>query len=141
MTKFLNLSLERLQLDYLDLYLIHLPFAFICDEKTLGPVVNDGIYELDYETDHIATWKVLEEQVEAGKIRNIGISNFNENQIERVYKNAKIKPCVLQVEVHAYLQQKELRSFCKERNIKITAYAPIGSPGAKNHFVNKYNYS
>lgn len=83
----------------------------------------------------------MEEQVEAGKLRNIGISNFNASQIERVCSNAKIKPAVLQVELHAYMQQKELRKVCKDNGIAITAYSPLGSPGARGHFISKYNYT
>lgn len=52
------MSLKRLQVDYLDLYLIHMPFGFLCDEKTLTPMVNDGIFQIDMETNHLETWKV-----------------------------------------------------------------------------------
>lgn len=55
-------------------------------------------------------------------------------------KHATFKPQVLQVELHAYFQQKELREFCEQHDIILTAYAPLGSPGAKNHFVTKYKY-
>lgn len=76
-----------------------------------------------------------------GLAKNIGLSNFNSRQIQNVYDNSIIKPSVLQVELHAYLQQKDLRRFCDKLNIAITAYSPLGSPGAKNHFQNKYDYS
>lgn len=69
------------------------------------------------------------------------MSNFNEEQIAKIIKSATIVPQVLQVELHAYFQQVELRKFCSEYDIIVTAYAPLGSPGAKEHFVNKYNYS
>lgn len=82
----------------------------------------------------------MEEQVNAGLIKNIGLSNFNVRQIKNIYDHATIKPNVLQVELHAYMQQKELRSLCKKLEIAITAYSPLGSPGAKNHFKSKYNY-
>ncbi|CAH1637649.1 unnamed protein product [Spodoptera littoralis] len=140
--KFVNLQLQRLQLSYVDLYLIHVPFGFNCDPETLTPKVNqEGNYELDMATDHIATWKKLEECQKSGLIRNIGLSNFNEEQIEKIMKHATFKPQVLQVELHAYFQQNELRKFCEKHNIILTAYAPLGSPGAKNHFVTKYKYS
>ena len=83
----------------------------------------------------------MEEQVEQGLVKAIGLSNFNQSQIERIYKCARIKPAVLQVELHAYLQQKELRALCKSLGIAVTAYAPLGSPGANKHFSSKYNYS
>lgn len=55
-------------------------------------------------------------------------------------KNCNFKPQVLQVELHANFQQQDLRKFCSDYDIVVTAYAPLGSPGAKDHFVNKYNY-
>lgn len=75
-----------------------------------------------------------------GRIRNLGLSNFNESQILKIIKACTVKPQVLQVELHAYFQQLDLRKFCSEHDIVVTAYAPLGSPGAKDHFVNKYNY-
>ncbi|KAG6460474.1 hypothetical protein O3G_MSEX012002 [Manduca sexta] len=139
---FLDLQLSRLQMDYVDLYLIHVPFGFHCDPETLTPrIKHNGDYDLDMETNHITTWKKMEECQKAGLIRNLGLSNFNEKQIEKIIKSATLKPQVLQVELHAYFQQLDLRKFCAENNIVVTAYAPLGSPGAKDHFVNKYNYS
>ncbi|XP_041969139.1 1,5-anhydro-D-fructose reductase-like [Aricia agestis] len=140
--KFLKLQLERLQLDYIDLYLIHVPFGFFYNTDTLTPLIkSDGEYDLDVETDHIAIWKVMEECQKDGLIRNLGLSNFNEQQIKKIIDAAIIRPQVLQVELHAYFQQVELRKFCTDHEIVVTAYAPLGSPGAKDHFVNKYNYS
>lgn len=75
-----------------------------------------------------------------GLIRNLGLSNFNEEQIRKISKSSTIKPQVLQVELHAYFQQQGLRKFCTDNDIVVTAYAPLGSPGAKDHFVTKYNY-
>ncbi|XP_031768973.2 1,5-anhydro-D-fructose reductase-like [Galleria mellonella] len=140
--KFLELQLKMLQLDYVDLYLIHVSFGFHCDPEKFTPLVKPtGEYELDMETDHIATWKKMEECQKEGLIHNLGLSNFNEIQIAKIIKEATIKPQVLQVELHAYFQQLKLRKFCEENDIIVTAYAPLGSPGAKDHFVNKYNYS
>ncbi|CAG9137440.1 unnamed protein product [Plutella xylostella] len=140
--KFLDLQLSRLKLDYVDLYLIHVPFGFHCNQETLTPVVKEnGDYDLDMTTNHVETWKAMEECQKNGLIRNLGLSNFNEEQIERIIKNSTIKPQVLQVELHAYFQQMELRAYCAAHDIIVTAYAPLGSPGAKDHFVNKYNYS
>lgn len=82
----------------------------------------------------------MELQVKNGLTKAIGLSNFNAQQIKSIYDNAEIKPSVLQVEIHAYLQQNEVRALCKELQIAVTAYAPLGSPGAYDHFITKYNY-
>lgn len=82
----------------------------------------------------------MEKQVKSGLTKAIGLSNFNASQVRRIYEAAEIKPANLQVELHAYLQQKELRDTCKQFNIAVTAYSPLGSPGANTHFSTKYNY-
>ncbi|KAF5298739.1 hypothetical protein FQR65_LT09608 [Abscondita terminalis] len=138
--KFLNLSLSRLQLDYVDLYLIHTPFAFKCDSNFTPQIQDDGNFALDIN-DNVLTWKAMEEQVEKGLCKSIGLSNFNAEQIRNIYNVSKIKPTVLQMEVHAYLQQKDLINMCRQLNITVTAYSPLGSPGANTHFNTKYNYS
>ena len=71
----------------------------------------------------------MEEQVEAGLAKTIGLSNFNSEQITRILDNADVRPVSVQVEAHAYFQQKELSQFCKDNDLKITAYSPLGSPG------------
>lgn len=71
----------------------------------------------------------FEEFVDAGLIKSIGISNFNKAQVQRILDNAVIKPASLQIELHVYLQQNELVEFCKENNIIVTAYSPLGSKG------------
>ncbi|XP_047353145.1 aldo-keto reductase family 1 member A1-like [Vespa velutina] len=140
--KFLKLSLERLGLDYLDMYLIHMPFAFVLDKNEYAPAaLDDGSYILDLDTDPVSVWKEMEKQVAKGRVKSIGLSNFNEAQILEVYKNAKIKPANLQVELHAYLQQKPIREFCQKHNIVVTAYSSLASPGAKVVIQRIYNYS
>lgn len=71
----------------------------------------------------------MEEQVDSGRAKSIGLSNFNSEQIERIMKIARIQPSNLQVELHAYFQQKTLRSTCKKHNITVCAYGPLGSRG------------
>lgn len=70
----------------------------------------------------------MEAQVDAGRTKSIGLSNFNIKQIEKILKNSRIPPTNLQVELHVYYQRNELREFCKKNNITICAYAPLGSP-------------
>lgn len=71
----------------------------------------------------------MEAQVDARRTRSIGLSNFNSRQIERIVQNSRIKPANLQVECHAYFQQKPLRSFCEEQGITVCAYGSLGSAG------------
>lgn len=71
----------------------------------------------------------MEEMVDAGLTKSIGISNFNKPQIQRLLNNCKVKPSNLQIECHIYLQQHELVDFCKANDIVVTAYSPLGSKG------------
>jgi diketogulonate reductase-like aldo/keto reductase len=71
----------------------------------------------------------MEAQVDAGRARSIGLSNFNSRQIARIMKAARIKPANLQIELNVYFQQRELVAFCRALDITVCAYAPIGSPG------------
>lgn len=82
----------------------------------------------------------MESAVRLGLVKNIGLSNFNKKQVEKIAANAEIKPANLQIELHACLQQPELLETCKKLGISVTGYAPLGSPAAKNHFKNKYNF-
>lgn len=128
-------SLENLNLDYIDLYLVHWPLAYKRDSVMAAPVtegLNWFCEPVDSsEEDSIPieeTWKAMEQCVKLGLTRSIGLSNFNSEQVERIMKVAEIKPVVNQVECHPYLNQKKLTAFCKERSIVMTAYAPLGSP-------------
>lgn len=128
---FIQKSLQALQLDYLDLYLIHLPIGlkFVSDTD-LWPRQDNRI--LINPTSSIeAVWKAMEGQVDKGRVRSIGISNFNRAQIERVMKVARIQPANQQIELHAYFQRPELLETCRKYNITVVAYAPLGSPGRK----------
>lgn len=71
----------------------------------------------------------MESQVDAGRTMAIGLSNFNSHQIERIVQTSRIKPANLQVEMHAYFQQKQLRKYCKKHGISVCAYGPLGSRG------------
>lgn len=128
--KFINLSLSKLQLSYVDLYLIHTPFGLTyIDDDTMIPFKPDGEADIDFSTDLVAVWKKMEEQVDAGKAKSIGVSNFNVKQVEKILNIARIPPVTNQVELHVYLQQKELEDYLKKKNITLTAYSPLGSAG------------
>ncbi|GMG24169.1 unnamed protein product [Ambrosiozyma monospora] len=104
-------SLEKMSLSYLDLYLIHFPF--FSPENT----------EITLEE----AWKQMERLVEEGKVRNIGVSNFNVSKLEEILKIAKIKPQVNQIEYNLYLQNQTpgVVKFCKENDILVEAYSPL----------------
>ncbi|KAK9875055.1 hypothetical protein WA026_005855 [Henosepilachna vigintioctopunctata] len=125
--KFFNSSLDRLGLDYVDLYLIHFPVCGKYNEKEDTYLIENSVF-LTEETNYIEVWKILEKMVDAGKIKNIGLSNFNISQITKILNEARIKPANLQIEVHPYLQNNELIEFCKENGISVVAYAPLASP-------------
>lgn len=119
-------SLSNLGLQYLDLYLIHWPLGYK-ENDALFPTNDQKQIAFSF-VDYIDTWKAMENLVEKGLIKSIGLSNFNKKQIERILSVAKILPVNNQVECHPYLNQKRLIEFCKSKNIAVTAYSPLGSP-------------
>lgn len=116
-------SLEALGLDYLDLYLIHWPFAF----KEEAPMMPKEEGEQAFsDIDYLETWEGMEEGQKLNLTKSIGVSNFNSEQIERLLKHCKIKPVVNQVECNPNLNQKKLTKFCKERDIVVVGFCPLG---------------
>ncbi|KAH8414388.1 hypothetical protein KR215_004898 [Drosophila sulfurigaster] len=122
-------SLADLQLDYVDMFLIHMPFTLMANED--GSIKKDeqGLMIPDLRTNHAATWVEMEKLVANGLAKSIGVSNFDQEQVGRLLQTAKIRPATNQIEHHVYLQQRELVDFCKAEGIAITAYAPLGSRG------------
>jgi D-xylose reductase len=129
----LERSLQMLQLDYLDLFLIHFPIslAFVPFER----YPPNWLYEPESSTPHLKparvpiadTWRAMEDLVRAGLVRNIGVSNFGVSLLRDLLSYADIPPAVLQVEMHPYLTQEKLLRFCKESNIAVTAFSPLGA--------------
>jgi len=118
-------SLDRLGLDYLDLYLIHTPFAFQAGDEQ-DPRDQNGNVIYDRGVTLLDTWRAMESLVDHGKCRAIGLSDIGLNQLSPLYESARIKPAVVQVESHPYLPEIELLEFCKERDIVFLAFAPLG---------------
>lgn len=104
-------SIDRLKVDYLDLYLIHWPIAYAHREEWQKYVQD--------------TWKAMEELYEEGKIRAIGVCNFMPHHFKPLMEIAKIKPMIDQIEFHPGMNQKETISYCKENQILIEAWAPL----------------
>jgi len=117
--------LAKLRLDYLDLCLIHWPMGYKEGDGYI-PLGEDGNIAFA-STDYLETWRAMEDAVSAGKIRSIGVSNFNVQQIERVMTEGRIKPAVLQVEAHPYFPQKKLVRWCSERGIVFTGYSTLAN--------------
>lgn len=128
-------SMEDLQLEYLDLYLIHFPIAlkFVPFEKRYPP---EWIHDPDAENPKVElepkapmhlTWKAMEGLMKAGLTRNIGVCNFNVQLLSDLLSYATIRPYANQIELHPYLTQQALLDYCQLENIHVTAFSPFGS--------------
>jgi alcohol dehydrogenase (NADP+) len=121
----LEASLRRLQVDYADAYLIHTPFAFAPGDDQY-PKEADGKPAYDKGITLLDTWRALEELVDAGLARAIGLSDVKLDTLKEIVANARIKPAIVQVESHPYLPEWELLDFCKANGIVLLAFAPLG---------------
>ncbi|RON48330.1 aldo/keto reductase [Pseudomonas frederiksbergensis] len=118
-------SCRRLQVDYIDCYLIHTPFAFQPGDNqdprdAFGHVIYDSGVTL------IETWRALERLVDEGRCRSIGLSDITLDALKEIVAVARIKPAVVQVESHPYLPEWELLEFCQQHGIILLAFAPLG---------------
>ncbi|KAG2618839.1 hypothetical protein PVAP13_3NG141347 [Panicum virgatum] len=120
-------TLKDLQLDYLDLYLIHGPFR-IKKGTTMSP-------ENLIPTDIPATWGAMEKLYDSGKARAIGVSNFTCKKLEDLFAIARVHPAVNQVECHPVWQQDKLRKLCQLKGVHLSAFSPLGSPGVNGPSV------
>jgi len=118
-------SLKKLQLDYVDLYLIHTPFAFQPgDEQDPRDADGDVIY--DKGVTLLDTWRTLEGLVDGGKCKAIGLSDVSLEQVKGIFDAARIKPVVVHVESHPYLPQWDLLDYCRKNRIVLQAFAALG---------------
>jgi alcohol dehydrogenase (NADP+) len=118
-------SRERLRLKFVDLYLVHTPYAFQPGDEQ-DPRDKDGNVIYDSGVTLLDTWRAMESLVDKGKCRAIGLSDIDLEKLKAVYETARIKPAVVQVEAHPYLPETELLEFCKEKGIVFLAFAPLG---------------
>ncbi|WP_108820475.1 aldo/keto reductase [Pseudovibrio sp. Alg231-02] len=119
----LEKTLADLRLDYLDLYLMHWPVALKTGVKK--PTSSEDYYSLE-DVPLMDTWRALEECFDDGLANTIGVSNFSTQKLEDLIMEARVVPAVNQVELHPFLQQNDLRSYCLHNNIALTAYSPLG---------------
>lgn len=129
-------SLNKLDCDYIDLMIIHSPQPWEYVNKS----------ENRYEQGNLEAWKALEEYYKAGKIKAIGVSNFQINDLKNILENAEIKPAVNQILCHISNTPLELINFCKDNNILVESYSPIAHGEILNkekikNIANKYNVS
>lgn len=121
----LEASLRRLQLEYLDCYLIHTPFAFVPGDEQ-DPRDEQGRPIYDTGVTLAETWRAMERLVDEGKCRSIGLSDITLDRLKEIVEIARIKPAAVQVECHPYLPEWELLDFCREHGIVLLAFAPLG---------------
>ena len=132
-------TLKDLNVDYLDLYLIHfpIPLKFVPFEKRYPP---EWVHDPSSKTQNVMiaeesgvtiaeTWAAMESLLKKGLVKNIGVANFPAVLILELLKTAKVLPAMNQVELHPYLSQTRLIDFCKSKGINVTGFSPLGSAG------------
>lgn len=121
-------SLKNLQLDYLDLYLVHWPFPNFhppgCDVNFHDPNAKPYLHE-----SFMKTWRQLEKLVDQGFVRHIGTSNMTVPKLKLVLRDARVRPACNEMELHPHFQQPELFAYVREQGLEPIGYCPLGSPG------------
>ena len=118
-------SCRRLQIDYVDCYVSHTPFAFQPGDEQ-DPRDEHGKVIYDTETTLVDTWRAMEALVDGGKCKSIGLGDISLEKLREIVAVARIKPAVIQVESHPYLPEWELLDFCRQHGIIVQAFAPLG---------------
>jgi diketogulonate reductase-like aldo/keto reductase len=124
-------SLNRLQIDYADCYLIHTPYAFRPGDDQ-DPRDESGQVVYDDGVTLAETWAAMETLVDDGRCGAIGLSDVTLEKVQEIVAVARIKPAVVQVESHPYLPEWELLSFCQKHGIVLLAFAPLGHASTPN---------
>ena len=126
--------LKELQMEYIDLLLIHWPVSFEANADRSIKLHEDGrpvVRPLNLKE----TWTAMEKLVDSGKVRSIGVSNFKIEHLEEILSFARIQPAVNQIEIHPWNPQTRMLDFAKKHNILLTAYCPLGSGGERHKGV------
>ncbi|EOR00942.1 hypothetical protein J056_004754 [Wallemia ichthyophaga EXF-994] len=129
--KALDVSLSELGLEYLDAYIIHWPAAFkpSADNRANIPQDDHGVIIND-RVPYRETWEAMEHLLSTGKVRSIGVSNLTVDQLSDMLSYARVKPSILQVEIHPRLPQHRLVEFAKSQGIVVEGYSPFGNANA-----------
>lgn len=122
----LNQTLQDLGLDYIDLYLVHWPIAFAPETGLAFPSSKELFLPLE-QVPLTETWRGMEDAYNQGLTRNIGVSNFSQNKLQTLLEEGQITPAMNQIESHPYLAQNDLLNFCRDHDVAVTAYSPLGS--------------
>lgn len=124
----LEKTLTNLRLDRLDLYLVHWPIAF---KHGIGFAKHREEFYTYQDIPLTQTWEAMQDQKSAGLVNHIGVSNFNQKKLNELISMGGQGPEMNQVEMHPFLPQEDLVSFCKQHEILMTAYSPLGTPDSR----------
>eukprot|EP00835_Amoeboradix_gromovi_P007088 NODE_1049_length_1705_cov_0.321295.p1 type:complete len:317 gc:universal NODE_1049_length_1705_cov_0.321295:1294-344(-) len=127
-------SLNDLQLDYLDLYLIHWPISMVPNEGLWPTEGQNSKIDMD-APGLMATWGAMEELVNKKLVKSIGLCNVNKSQLQQVIEEGKIKPAVVQMEVHPFCHDTDMLDYCARNEIVVMAYSPLGGHKEKERFL------